>query len=136
MFDKVAMRYDITNDVLSLGQTRGWRSATVAAVDPRPGQRVLDLAAGIKPKPAGNASAAHAPHNVYRCAGPDAWIGLAVTDDNAWRALCALAPDLRVLENLTLAGRAAHGAEIDALDVDHVSTPAQYMLRERPEVAR
>lgn len=29
-----------------------------------------------------------------------------------------------------------HGAEIDALDVDHESTPAQYLVRERPEVAR
>ena len=46
MFDKVAKRYDITNDVLSLGQTRGWRSATVSAVNPQPGQRILDLAAG------------------------------------------------------------------------------------------
>jgi ankyrin repeat protein len=29
-----------------------------------------------------------------------------------------------------------HGAAIDALDVDHVSTPAQYMVRDRQEVAR
>lgn len=29
-----------------------------------------------------------------------------------------------------------HGAEIDALDVDHESTPAMYLVRERPEVAR
>lgn len=29
-----------------------------------------------------------------------------------------------------------HGAEIDALDVDHESTPAQYAVRDRPEVAR
>ncbi len=29
-----------------------------------------------------------------------------------------------------------HGADIDALDIDHVSTPAQYMVRGRPEVAR
>ncbi len=29
-----------------------------------------------------------------------------------------------------------HGAEIDAKDVDHESTPAQYMLGDRPEVAR
>lgn len=29
-----------------------------------------------------------------------------------------------------------HGADIDALDVDHESTPAQYMMRERREVAR
>jgi demethylmenaquinone methyltransferase/2-methoxy-6-polyprenyl-1,4-benzoquinol methylase len=46
MFDDVARRYDLTNDVLSLGQDRRWRKHVVAAVDARPGQRVLDLAAG------------------------------------------------------------------------------------------
>ena len=46
MFDAVARRYDVTNDVLSLGQDRQWRRAVLAAVDPRPGERVLDLAAG------------------------------------------------------------------------------------------
>ena len=46
MFDDVAARYDLTNDVLSVGQTRRWRRAVVRAVDPRPGMRVLDLAAG------------------------------------------------------------------------------------------
>ncbi|MDQ1245759.1 MAG: demethylmenaquinone methyltransferase / 2-methoxy-6-polyprenyl,4-benzoquinol methylase [Actinomycetota bacterium] len=46
MFDDVAPRYDLTNDVLSAGRTRSWRKALVAAVDPRPGDRVLDLAAG------------------------------------------------------------------------------------------
>ncbi len=46
MFDGVAARYDITNDVLSAGQTRSWRKAVLRAVDPRPGQVVLDLAAG------------------------------------------------------------------------------------------
>ena len=46
MFDGVAERYDLTNDVLSLGQTRLWRKAVARAVDARPGQRVLDLAAG------------------------------------------------------------------------------------------
>jgi demethylmenaquinone methyltransferase/2-methoxy-6-polyprenyl-1,4-benzoquinol methylase len=46
MFDAVARRYDLTNDVLSLGQDRRWRRAVVDAVDPLPGQRVLDLAAG------------------------------------------------------------------------------------------
>ncbi|MBK9738188.1 MAG: demethylmenaquinone methyltransferase [Actinobacteria bacterium] len=46
MFDDVAERYDLTNDVLALGQTRRWRSAVVAAVDPKPGERILDLAAG------------------------------------------------------------------------------------------
>jgi len=46
MFDDVAARYDLTNDVLSLGQTRLWRRAVAQAVDARPGERVLDLAAG------------------------------------------------------------------------------------------
>ena len=46
MFDHVAKRYDITNDVLALGQTRAWRKAVVSSVDPKPGQVILDLAAG------------------------------------------------------------------------------------------
>src|SRR6476469_9158731 len=46
MFDTVAARYDLTNDVLSLGQDRLWRRAVVRALDVRPGERVLDLAAG------------------------------------------------------------------------------------------
>lgn len=46
MFDDVAERYDLTNDVLALGQTRRWRRAVVDAVDPAPGERILDLAAG------------------------------------------------------------------------------------------
>ncbi|MCW1957797.1 MAG: demethylmenaquinone methyltransferase [Mycobacterium sp.] len=46
MFDGVARRYDITNTVLSLGQDRSWRRATRAALDIRPGETVLDLAAG------------------------------------------------------------------------------------------
>jgi demethylmenaquinone methyltransferase/2-methoxy-6-polyprenyl-1,4-benzoquinol methylase len=46
MFDDVARRYDLTNDILSLGQDRRWRSAVVDAVRPRPGETVLDLAAG------------------------------------------------------------------------------------------
>ena len=46
MFDAVARRYDLTNDVLSGFQTRRWRRAVVEAVAPRVGERVLDLAAG------------------------------------------------------------------------------------------
>jgi demethylmenaquinone methyltransferase / 2-methoxy-6-polyprenyl-1,4-benzoquinol methylase len=46
MFDAVAQRYDLTNDVLSLGQDRRWRHDVIRAVDPQPGDRVLDLAAG------------------------------------------------------------------------------------------
>ena len=46
MFDGVAKRYDLTNTVLAFGQDRGWRRATRAALELRPGQRVLDVGAG------------------------------------------------------------------------------------------
>lgn len=46
MFDNVADRYDVTNDVLSLGQDRLWRRAVQRAVAARADERVLDLAAG------------------------------------------------------------------------------------------
>lgn len=46
MFDDVAERYDVTNDVLSLGQDRLWRRAVVQALAAQPGERVLDIAAG------------------------------------------------------------------------------------------
>ncbi len=46
MFDAVARRYDVTNDVLSLGQDRRWRREVSEAVDAQYGDRVLDLAAG------------------------------------------------------------------------------------------
>jgi demethylmenaquinone methyltransferase/2-methoxy-6-polyprenyl-1,4-benzoquinol methylase len=46
MFDKVADRYDLLNDVLSLGQDRYWRGMVARAVGARPGELVLDLAAG------------------------------------------------------------------------------------------
>lgn len=46
MFDQVAAAYDRTNSVLSLGNDRFWRVATLRAVAPQRGERILDLAAG------------------------------------------------------------------------------------------
>lgn len=46
MFDTVAERYDLTNDVLSMGQDRLWRRATTRAVAAVAGETVLDIAAG------------------------------------------------------------------------------------------
>ncbi|MEI2642566.1 MAG: class I SAM-dependent methyltransferase [Candidatus Nanopelagicales bacterium] len=46
MFDRVASRYDLTNDVLALGRTRTWRRLVADALGVEPGMRVLDLAAG------------------------------------------------------------------------------------------
>ncbi len=46
MFDQVATRYDLMNDLMTAGVARWWRRALVAAVDATSGQVVLDVAAG------------------------------------------------------------------------------------------
>jgi len=46
MFDEVAPTYDLTNDFLSLGQSRLWRSRVAKRVAASSGQSILDLAAG------------------------------------------------------------------------------------------
>ena len=57
MFDGVAKRYDLTNNVLSAGNAPLWRAATVKAIDPKPGERILDAACGT-----GTSTAAIAKH--------------------------------------------------------------------------
>jgi demethylmenaquinone methyltransferase/2-methoxy-6-polyprenyl-1,4-benzoquinol methylase len=46
VFDSVAPRYDLMNDLMSLGLHRAWKAYTVLCADLRPGQRVLDIAGG------------------------------------------------------------------------------------------
>jgi len=46
VFDRVAERYDVMNDLMSLGLHRYWKTFTVSVVRPRPGERVLDVASG------------------------------------------------------------------------------------------
>src|SRR5678816_1137639 len=46
VFDSVARRYDVMNDLMSLGLHRAWKAYTVAVARVRPGDRVLDVAGG------------------------------------------------------------------------------------------
>jgi demethylmenaquinone methyltransferase/2-methoxy-6-polyprenyl-1,4-benzoquinol methylase len=46
VFDSVAGRYDVMNDLMSLGLHRVWKAYTVAVADVREGDRVLDIAGG------------------------------------------------------------------------------------------
>ena len=46
MFDAVAERYDVMNDLMSLGLHRAWKAFAVSIARPRPGERVLDIATG------------------------------------------------------------------------------------------
>jgi demethylmenaquinone methyltransferase/2-methoxy-6-polyprenyl-1,4-benzoquinol methylase len=46
LFDRVAERYDLMNDLMSLGLHRAWKAFAVDIARPRPGERVLDVATG------------------------------------------------------------------------------------------
>ena len=46
VFDSVAPKYDLMNDLMSLGLHRAWKAYTVAVAHVRPGDKVLDLAGG------------------------------------------------------------------------------------------
>jgi demethylmenaquinone methyltransferase/2-methoxy-6-polyprenyl-1,4-benzoquinol methylase len=46
VFDSVAPRYDLMNDLMSLGVHRAWKRVLVTSLDPAPRRMLLDLAAG------------------------------------------------------------------------------------------
>jgi demethylmenaquinone methyltransferase/2-methoxy-6-polyprenyl-1,4-benzoquinol methylase len=46
VFDSVASRYDLMNDLMSLGVHRAWKAYAAAVANVRPGDKVLDIAAG------------------------------------------------------------------------------------------
>ena len=46
VFDSVAKRYDVMNDVMSMGLHRAWKAYTAAVANLKPGDRVLDIAGG------------------------------------------------------------------------------------------
>ena len=46
VFDSVAAKYDVMNDLMSMGLHRAWKAYTVAVANVREGDRVLDIAGG------------------------------------------------------------------------------------------
>ena len=46
VFDSVASKYDVMNDLMSMGMHRAWKAYTVAVANLKPGERVLDIAGG------------------------------------------------------------------------------------------
>jgi crotonobetainyl-CoA:carnitine CoA-transferase CaiB-like acyl-CoA transferase len=68
---------------------------------------LLETQLGPPPQPQGNRSDRYVPHAVYRCAGDDAWISIAVTTDAEWRWLCAIVPALAPMAALGFVERAA-----------------------------
>ncbi len=64
VFDSVAKRYDLMNDLMSVGLHRAWKAYAVAVADVKPGDRVLDLAGGT-----GDLA-----RSFSRCAGPSGMV--------------------------------------------------------------
>ena len=46
VFDRVASRYDLMNDLMSAGVHRVWKDMTAARLNPQPGERIVDCAGG------------------------------------------------------------------------------------------
>jgi demethylmenaquinone methyltransferase/2-methoxy-6-polyprenyl-1,4-benzoquinol methylase len=46
VFDSVASKYDVMNDLMSMGMHRAWKAYTVAVANLKAGERVLDIAGG------------------------------------------------------------------------------------------
>ena len=68
---------------------------------------------GAPLQPRGNRSGRCVPHGAYRCAGDDAWVSIAVRNDDEWRRLCAIVPSLSMMAEL---GGSERGAQRDAID--------------------
>jgi benzylsuccinate CoA-transferase BbsF subunit len=77
-----------------------------------------------------NGSVSMAPHGVYPARGIDQWIAIAVPDDQAWRALAALA-GLDAEQYPTLERRMAAAGEIDAALGDWTAGQDKHVLADR-----
>lgn len=81
------------------------------------GPQIADCAeTGHVPAVAGNRDPQFAPHGVFRCAGDDAWVAVAVRDDAEWTRLATLLPAEARAEDLrTLADRKAREDQVEDL---------------------
>ena len=69
---------------------------------------------GATTEPRGNGSNCFAPHGIYPASGDDRWVGIAVTDDAAWKALCDTIPAFLELRDLAVEERQSRMVKIDA----------------------
>ncbi len=87
---------------------------------------------GRAPERDGNRDPQWAPHGVFRCAGEDRWVSIAVATDSEWQALAAVvepawAEDPRLA---TAAGRKRHEDEIEAGLARYCSTRSREQVTE------
>ena len=93
--DVLAPRFTFCAILAALEERR--RTGTGCSIDLSQAESSIQLLApavlehqltGTNPSRHGNDDLRHAPHGVYRCAGDDAWLAVACTDDDAWQRLC------------------------------------------------
>jgi crotonobetainyl-CoA:carnitine CoA-transferase CaiB-like acyl-CoA transferase len=82
---------------------------------------------GPPPKPAGNASARHAVHGVWRCAGDDDWIAIVARSDAEWQALCRIVPG--ATDEALSAWAASRSAATAAQTLVNAGIPAAALAR-------
>jgi benzylsuccinate CoA-transferase BbsF subunit len=68
----------------------------------------------------GNRDSAMAPHNTYKCKGDDRWIAIAVSNDDQWKALCAVMGDPAWTRQEQFADQFARSRNRDEID-QHVT---------------
>jgi demethylmenaquinone methyltransferase/2-methoxy-6-polyprenyl-1,4-benzoquinol methylase len=83
IFDSLASRYDLLNDLMSFGLHRLWRRFAVNLCEIRPGQRVLDLAGGT----------GELTSRVARKVGPEGLVVLAEINNSMLHQALARAPN-------------------------------------------
>ena len=93
---------------------------------------------GTQPERDGNRDPHLAPHGVFRCAGQDQWVSLAVRDDQEWQLLCGVLsrPDLAADTRFTtLAGRKQNEDELEAIISAWTLTRTPQEVTEQLQVA-
>lgn len=93
---------------------------------------------GMQPERVGNRDPYMAPHGVFRCAGQDRWVSLAVRDDAEWQHLCAAMsrPDLTSDPRFaTLAARKQNEDELEAIITQWTLTRSPEEATEQLQVA-
>jgi benzylsuccinate CoA-transferase BbsF subunit len=71
---------------------------------------------GEEPPTVGNRHRAHAPHNVFRCAGQDGWVAVSVLDDRQWQALTGVIGRADLGNNTALAHAKGRVAQLERVE--------------------
>jgi crotonobetainyl-CoA:carnitine CoA-transferase CaiB-like acyl-CoA transferase len=87
---------------------------------------------------AGNDLGHRAPHDVYRCAGEDSWVAIAVETEEQWRSLCGLIGEQGLTDDIrfaTAALRKEHRDELREIIEAWTSTRTHYQAQEALQAA-